>query len=350
MSSPRFYLRVCSLLLATTLGCSRPAEKLFEVSTDASTRTGMFPLQDGVVVVNEGGFITSVRHDGAVRWRLPLGRELASRPVEARGILVATSVAGEWFGVDAASGRMVWQVPRQPVTRGALLSDGARVYGVLADGGVRAVDAATGAVLWNRPAPARIGASPLASPILVASGLVVSLGDAGLVSLAWEDGAQRWRSDSVALGMTPAADGKRLFVAGRGQRVSALDAATGAVVWTRAIEADLTTAPTLIQDRLYVGAGSRLLALDPATGEPRWLAELDAPVAPVAVQGTTLLVPTSGKEGRLYLFQPPKTRPYASVRVDSPLRVAPIAFADRVLVLASDGRVLGYRLTPPTRD
>jgi len=347
MSSPGFYLRICPLLLVTALGCSSPAEKLFEVSTDGSTRTGLLALEQGVVAVNEAGIISFLEPDGAVRWRVPIGRPLASRPVEARGVVVGTSLAGEWFGIMASSGKVSWQVPRQPVTRADLVTDGSRVFGVLTNGGVRAVDAATGAVLWNRPAPGKVGEAPLASPVMSGSSLVVALGEAGVVALQWADGALLWRSPVVARGMARSVDGGRVFVAGADKKVQALDATSGETLWSQALEAEVTTGPQLVGDRLYLGLGTRLVGLDPASGEPVWSAELDAPVGPVAQVNSTLLVPTSGAEGRLFLFHLPATKPRASVRVDSPLRNAPVAFGDRVLVPASDGRVLGYRLQPP---
>jgi outer membrane protein assembly factor BamB len=76
----------------------------------------------------------------------------------------------------------------------------------------------------------------------------------------------------------PAYHGGRLFLAGIGGYLVALEAATGKLDWYRNLHAHLESSPLIVGDSLYIGTdSSRLLALDPATGKTRW--SFDAPGA-----------------------------------------------------------------------
>jgi outer membrane protein assembly factor BamB len=57
-----------------------------------------------------------------------------------------------------------------------------------------------------------------------------------------------------------------------------------------------------------------------------------------------VLVPTSGREGRLLAIDLVRPGSPATARVDSPLRTAPLVRGNVAWVLAADGRVLGFRL------
>lgn len=346
MSYPVRSLLVFGLLAA--LGCSRSAEKLFEVSTDGSTRTPMLAANDAVVVANEAGFLTRISAEGGVLWKVPTPQPIDSRPVEARGMVVATNVAGDWFGALVSNGKVPWRLPRQPLTRGDLLTDGGRVYAVLADGSVRAIDPTSGAILWTKAPPAGAKA-PSASGVRVGPNIAVALGDAGIVALSWQDGATAWRANVNAVALTASADGSRLYAATQSGALVALNGASGEQVWTQPLEGVATTRPTLVDSRVYIGVDKVLRAFDATTGEPRETIALDEPVAAPVRTPDVLVVPTAGQQGRVHLFKPGSLTPYDSIRLDSPVRQAPLILNGTLILLTSDGRVLGYRLKPPKK-
>jgi polyvinyl alcohol dehydrogenase (cytochrome) len=83
-----------------------------------------------------------------------------------------------------------------------------------------------------------------------------------------------------------------------GGRMVALDAATGRVVWSRALGAAVQVPPALVGEDLFVvDALGGLHVLDARTGRPLWQGELhgrlESASAGVAVAGDTLLVPLS---------------------------------------------------------
>lgn len=81
---------------------------------------------------------------------------------------------------------------------------------------------------------------------------------------------------------TPTLSGGRLYSLGATGIVNALDAMSGAVIWTRNAATDtgaklpgwgFTGSPLVVDDTVIVAASGRLVAYDKATGQPRWTAQ-----------------------------------------------------------------------------
>lgn len=79
---------------------------------------------------------------------------------------------------------------------------------------------------------------------------------------------------------TPTVSNGRVYSFGATGIVNALDAATGALVWSRKATEDakvkvpywgIASSPLVIDDKVIIAAAGRLVAYDAATGEPRWL-------------------------------------------------------------------------------
>jgi outer membrane protein assembly factor BamB len=76
-------------------------------------------------------------------------------------------------------------------------------------------------------------------------------------------------------GLAPAAEGERVFVAGRGGDVLALQGASGKTLWRARTKAELTGGPGAGQGLVVVGtADGGVIALDAVTGTLRWTAKL----------------------------------------------------------------------------
>ena len=78
---------------------------------------------------------------------------------------------------------------------------------------------------------------------------------------------------------TPAVHNGRVYTQGAKGTVNALDARTGALIWTRNAPADtgapmpgwgFTASPLVVDDMVIVATSGRLVAYDGATGSPRW--------------------------------------------------------------------------------
>ena len=172
------------------------------------------------------------------------------------------------------------------------------------DGGVRAVDGATGELLWYSQ-PLGIGEGEEdASNVAATSGAVyfsmyanaVYGGDNALVSLDARTGRLRWKVAGTT--GSPAVAGGRVFVGTMAGQLQARSAATGALLWTRA-GGSLLGAPAVTGGVVYSlgteNGASRLFARRADTGALVWKQPLPGQLtgAWLAVAGGRVLAATS---------------------------------------------------------
>ncbi len=173
--------------------------------------------------------------------------------------------SGELRALDLATGTILWAVPR--IVAGPLAAGDGLVF-VQRDAAVVGHDAVTGMERWLVPLP-----DSLAAPLTMRAGVLLAATAAGdVLGLRPVDGHQLWRRalGSPVRGHAAADAGQRLFVALQDGRAVALDPATGAVLWTRTLGGDLSE-PLAYQGRVYVGSTANLFyALDASNGRVHW--------------------------------------------------------------------------------
>ncbi len=338
--------------LALLSACDRAAAPAWTWSGEGPSRTGLHPLEDGVLFGNEAGALVRLGADGEPRWTAQVGREIAARPTVVGETAVAATVGGEWVGLALDTGRELWRVGDKPVLLLPLAADDKRVYAVAPDGSVLAFSPLSGGTVWKRVPPKGYTAtpSPSAPPALLGGTLFVGLGDAGLFALEPEFGDVLWHAPKLDV-QGVLAEGERLYVLTRDGRMLAVSAKSGAVEWERKLDRGVSGGPFLARGLLWVAtAGVGLLAIDPQDGTETWHVELPGALrGGVAEYRELVLVPTSSREGRLLGFRPGRDEPVVDVRADSALRSTPVVFGSTVVVQASDGRVLAWtvrRTTP----
>jgi len=99
-------------------------------------------------------------------------------------------------------------------------------------------------------------------------------------------------------GLAPAAIGDRVFLAGRGGDVVAVQAVSGKTIWRTRTKAELTGGPGAGQGLVVVGtADGELIALDETTGTRRWSAKLGGEIlaAPAIAEGAVVVRTVAGR-------------------------------------------------------
>lgn len=236
---------------------------------DAGEEIGAAPLWvNGLVVVAtfQDSVIAVDARDGAWKWhhrrdqREGFTIRGCSRPVLAKGLLLAGYSDGFVAALDPATGAAKWERKVAPagdyLDVDGLAADGKAVYAAAYSGAIVALDPETGKTLWEQKAPG-------ASRLLADGAQVYAVTTSSVLALSAASGRQRWKQDlgGVPAG-SPARLGQRLavpntrglalFDPGSGRLLRVFDPGTG-----------VSAAPAVLGGRAYVlSNGGSLTALD----------------------------------------------------------------------------------------
>jgi outer membrane protein assembly factor BamB len=305
---------------------------------------------DRVYFGSHDGALYCVRAaDGGLVWRFMTGAEVA-RPVVLSGeMLYVANGADQLFAIDRRSGKQRWYVHRTPALgmevagyAGPALDRG-KVFMAYSDGHVGAYDAKDGTERW--------------APVDLSAEAEQSAGGE----------AQRYLDVDTTPVLDTIGPARVIFVASYAGGVFALDAETGARVWSndKAIGA---TELTLWDEKAHVpsafgpdhggpveperklllvtSASSGLWALDPTTGRSVWRIQIPegGMTAPAMVAGALLVGTTSYG---LFLLSPRNGRVIDALDLGTGFAGMPVAFGDRAYVMSNLGTLLGVSVEPP---
>ena len=163
--------------------------------------------------------------------------------------------------------------------QGPMVADG-RVYAAAVEGGVRAFDLQTGAVVWHYPSALPLSGGPGAGDGVVAVGSL----EGDVVALDAASGAEKWRAkvgnEVIA---APVIGQGMVFVRSNDGRVTAFDSASGERRWfwnhdLPSLSVRGNDAPVLGPGYVFVGNDDgTLAALAVADGRPLWAQTVGEP-------------------------------------------------------------------------
>jgi eukaryotic-like serine/threonine-protein kinase len=207
-------------------------------------------------------------------WTFTTGGLVTASPAVVRGVLYVPASDGRVYALNAKTGALIWQsipieagYPSPAVVGGRVFVgtgvDVCRLY---------ALDAATGAVLWSTP---NIGGG-ITSPAVAAGRVYVGAGTS-LYALDVATGAPVWTAPIDGDFSSPAVAAGKVYIGG-GNKVYAVDAATGATVWIAnagSSSAGVWSSPAVVGGRVYVGVNDfgapNTYAIDAETGQVEWV-------------------------------------------------------------------------------
>ncbi|MEJ6388644.1 PQQ-like beta-propeller repeat protein [Gymnodinialimonas ulvae] len=281
------------------------------------------------------------------------------------GTLFATTGFGELVALDTASGAVQWR-QRLDAGIGAPTISGGIVYIVSRNNQAWALEAANGRLIWQVPSTTN---DPLlsggAAPAVTDRIVVFPFGSGELSGTLRRSGAPLWAT-SVAGGRSgvayanindvtsdPVIANGRVFAGNQSGRVVSISAGTGTRLWT-AEEGAYSPVLNTGGDLFFVSDRNELIRLDADTGARVWGTELPLYVndrerrrravfthyGPILAGGRLLVA--SG-DGNIRLFSPESGALVGAVEMRNGAAAHPIVVNDTLLVVTDGGRLEAFR-------
>lgn len=228
-----------------------------------------------------GSAVHRFNSEGRTDWSTEIGPTVAEVTLDARRVYVG-SERGTVYALDRTNGAVAWKATLGSTVRMAPAVIGDRLVVECLDNYVYGLELLTGTIKWKfyRPDGSLGYAAPTAGP----AGSVLVCGESTLYRLSATTGEETWRTPlgGKALG-TPVLSGERVYVAGDGAGVVALDAETGERRWRFRVGDEKTGPdwfgpPLVVGKTLYVSSYRRnVYALDTTSGKVKWSTKVLGP-------------------------------------------------------------------------
>jgi eukaryotic-like serine/threonine-protein kinase len=320
-------------------------------------------LAEGVVYVAslDGHLYAVDESTGQEKWNFKSSRPIASSPAVAGGSLYFVSGVGALVAIDVETGKPKWVFAAEyerkfeakglhgypsaaqtipdawdVFTSSPAVADG-KVYFGGGDGGVYAVDAASGLLQWKFATKDVVHASPAVAGSTVYVGSWDSLlyaldADTGQLKWSFKSGEDPAIHNQVGFQSSPAVADGTVYVGCRDAHVYAIDAATGRKKWDYPTSKSWVIGTPAVRDgTVYVGTSdsARFMALDAKTGRLKFNFDAKAYIfSSAAVAGD--LVYVGSHNGKLYAIDAKKGTLAWAFQTDA-------SKADPMKVLNADG-------------
>lgn len=258
---------------------------------------------DGTVYIGSepgpGGLVYALdATSGDQQWSTETSDGIFTPPTVTGGTVYVGSWDGRVYALDAATGEVKdgnWPFTiEENITDSSPAVANGTVYIGSTHGGtepfkgyVYALDADTGELRggnWPFETEA-VHSSPA-----VANGIVyVGSLDGNVYALNASDGTVQWSYEIDQVYGSPAVADGTVYIGSWNNKVYALDATTGEPVWNQPFQTEgSVNSPAVVNGAIYVGGGNKVYALDGASGNERWQFEIDDAVqgSPAVVNGT----------------------------------------------------------------
>lgn len=158
-----------------------------------------------------------------------------------------------------------------PIYSAPALVDGILYFGAR-DGGVYAVDSATGVEVWQYQAAGQISSSPA----VIDGGVYIGSADGILYALNAADGSELWTLSGTQPNVSPVVVGNALYTGSDDGFLLALDTATGEEFWRAPLNAPADRSLAVADGAVYQGSTDGVLhTFDATTGDPGWALKLE---------------------------------------------------------------------------
>jgi outer membrane protein assembly factor BamB len=272
----------------------------------------------------------------AALWEARVGAVTAS-PVLTAALAIAPTADGRLVFLDRATGRRVHEMPlASAVESSPALTD--RILHVGSDDGdVLGVDVVDGAERYRTRLGRLVRSSPLPWEDRVIVGVVDDKGAGGVAALDAARGKLVWMRKTGPVFSSPARAGATVLVGSDDGSVYALDAAKGTVQWTERLGGKVRATPA-VADEVVIAADfeGRVVALRVKDGTRAWAAELGHAVysSPCVAAGLCIV---GCNEGHVHGLDAATGAPRFQAETRGPVVSSSAAAGDRFLAASTDG-------------
>jgi outer membrane protein assembly factor BamB len=240
---------------------------------------------------NNGELYSVSAESGRVRWRRHLGGLSASTPAVAGGKVYAVVNKGGEGGIegsgparvvalDARTGRIRWAKRLASASESSPLATAGRIYVGSQDGTVYSLLAKSGRIVWRHRARGAVKAAPAFSQ----DRIFIAAYGGSVTALRARSGRVVWRSGTSGRSFgragnfygTPAVKFGRVYAGNTDGHVYSFAASSGKLAWSRSTGAFVYAAPAVadvpgMKPAVFIGSYSgRFMALDARSGAPIW--------------------------------------------------------------------------------
>ena len=326
---------------------ARSIAPAWEARVGAVTASPVLTAALAIAPTADGRLVFLDRATGRRVHEMPLASAVESSPALTDRILHVGSDDGDMVGVDVVDGTERYRTRLGRLVRSSPLPWQDRVIVGIVDetraGGVAALDAAKGKLVWMRKT-----GPVFSSPALAGATVLVGSDDGSVYALDAAKGTVQWAERlGGKVRATPAVAGDLVIAADFEGRVVALRVKDGTRAWAVELGHAVYSSPCLAGTLCVVGCHEgHVHGLDAGTGAPRFQAQTRGPVvSSAAAAGERFLAAST--DGTLYLLDADgrvlHQVPLSSQGVQSSLALDEDAGA--VVVGSAEG-LHGLRLTP----
>lgn len=307
---------------------------------------------------------------GARRWQVDLETEDEDEGFFGGGVaadgdrmFVATGFA-RVFGLDAASGEVLWIHKAPAPVRGAPVAVNGRVFAITIDNQLLVLNRETGERLWNHVGVQETaGLLGSASPAVSRDTVIVPYSSGEVLALVTDDGRQVWSEnlsglrrldplgDIAQIRGLPVIDRDLVLAISHGGRMMAVDLRQGARAWQAEIGG--VEMPWAAGDYIYlVTNDSQLVCLRRSDGRIRWVTPLprfadpEEQEEPIRWRGPVLAgdrLIVAGSHGEVMSVSPYDGQPVGLITLSEGVAVTPVVAANSLYLLTNSGELIAYR-------
>ena len=245
---------LCALNAATgtSLWCSSVGYQGGDLPAGPTVANGMV-----YVGSNDGRFRAFNANTGALVWVYDTGGYIYSSAAVVNGIVYFGSWDDNLYALNANTGTLIWKFAANNYINASPAVVNGVVYFTSWDGNAYALDAGTGALLWSYGFAAPYGG--LVSSVAVANGMVYVSGQNlhFVYALDARTGSLLWRfanANPVAGLSSPSVANGVLYVGSLDGNIFAVNASTGAPLWSHNLGGHVWSAPTVVNGMLFTGS------------------------------------------------------------------------------------------------